>query len=225
MGEKRVKLRGIRKLVAANMKRSSDDIPMGYCTTRVDLTEMLKMQRELREQGIKVSDSVFFMRATVIAVKKYPNFNARSESVEEAIYYDEINPGIAVDSPRGLLSLTLRDVGGLSLLELAEKFRELMNKLKTGTLLPDDYTGSTFTISNLGKTTVHDIGPLVTNHECFIMGFGGIHKEASVMEDGSIAARDVCYMTLTNNHILVDGADCTRFLDEMKRVLEHPGEL
>lgn len=138
------------------------------------------------------------------------------------IVYDAINPGIAVDTPRGLLSLTLHHTENKTLLEISDGFRDLMHRLKEGRLTMDDYTGSTYTISNMTRSAVHFFTSIINNNECFIIGFGGIHKAPVVLEDGSIAAHDVCYMTTNANHVLVDGMETDHFTEMLGTILTHP---
>lgn len=221
MAEQRIKLNKMRRMIGENMRQSNINNPRTAGSVQLDFTELLEMKAELADKGHKVSDTAIFVWAIARALKDHPKLNSRLEG-EEMIIYDEINPGIAVDTPRGLLALTLRNTENKTLLEVSESFRDLMHRFKEGRLTMDDYTGSTYTISNMTRSAVHFFTSNINNNECFIIGFGGIHKAPVVLEDGSIAARDVCFMTTNGNHVLVDGMETDNFTSQLQDILTHP---
>lgn len=221
MAEQRKKLNRMRKLIGENMRQSNINNPKTSGFGLYDFTELLEMKQELEAAGRKVSDTVIFLKAIALTLKEYPAMNARLEG-DECIVYDSINPGIAVDTPRGLITLTLRDTQDKSLMDLAEDFRALMHRMRDGKLTADDYTGSTYTISNLSRTSGGFFTSIINNNECFIIGFGGIHKQAMVLENDVIAARSVCYVTVNANHVLVDGVETGKFMERLREILEHP---
>ena len=221
MSHRREKLSRMRKLIGDNMRRSSQEIPQASGFVSVDFTELLELQQELREQGKKVSDTIFLVKAVVEGLKERPELNARLEG-DEAVYYDDINAGVAANTPNGLMVITLRRLQDKSLLEIAELFRDTMGRMSSNKLTMDDISGSTFTVSSLSKSRLRAFSSIINNNECFILGMAGIHKEPVVLPDGSIAARDICNIIVNMNHVLVDGVSITAFLERVCGVLEHP---
>lgn len=221
MAEQRKKLSKMRKLIGENMKQSNINNPKTSGFMLCDVTEFLELKEELAAKGHKISDTVFFVKAIALALKEYPALNSRLDG-DEYILYDSINPGIAVDTPRGLIVLTLRDTQDKTLFEIADDFRNLMHRMKDNQLTMDDYTGSTYTISNLSRSNGGFFTSIINNNECFIIGVGGIHKQALVLENDEIAARSVCYVTVNGNHVLVDGVETGKFMERIRQIIEHP---
>ena len=223
MGEARTKLSRMRKLIGDNLVKSVQEIPQASGFMCVELTELLALQARLREEGHKVSETVFLIKAVEVALRDFPGLNARQEG-DECIVYDSINPGIAVNTPNGLIIVVLHDVQNKPLLTIAEEFQELLHKVRDNNLTMDDLSGGTLTISSQSKSKMRFFTSIVNNNECLILGIGGIHKEACVMEDGSIQARDVFNLSININHTLTDGVPSTSFLEKVCHILEHPAE-
>jgi pyruvate/2-oxoglutarate dehydrogenase complex dihydrolipoamide acyltransferase (E2) component len=223
MGEKRVKLSRMRKLIGENLKKSILEIPQASGYARIDVTELLQLQQKLGEQGIKASITALLVHAIALGLKKYPQLNARQEG-DEVVYYDSVNPGIGTDTKNGLMVLVMKDVQDMTLLETCQAFRDLMGKLKENKLTMDEISGGTITISNLSKSRTLYFSSIINNNESLIMGVGGIHKEASVMPDGSILPRDICYVCININHTLVDGMTSALFLEYLCEILEQPAQ-
>ena len=221
MAEQRIKLNKMRKLIGENMRQSTRNNPRTAGSVQLDFTELLELKAELAENGHKVSDTAFFVWAIAAALQGHPNLNSRLEG-DEMVLYDSINPGIAVDTPKGLVSLTLRNTEYKTLLEISESFRDLMRRMKEGRLTMDDYTGSTYTISNMTRSAVPFFTSIINNNECFIIGFGGIHMAPVALDDGTVAVRKVCYMTINANHVLVDGMETDYFTEKLCQILTHP---
>lgn len=221
MGETRKKLSKMRTLIGNNLRKSVQEIPQVSGNIKVDCTEMQQLQKQLLQEGHKVSDTVFLIKAIAVALKDFPEFNSRLEG-DEVIVYDTVNAGIAVNTKMGLMVGVLKDVQDKSLLEISAGFKGLMDKLKNNKLSMDDINGGTFTISNLSKSRSLSFSSIINNNECFIMGMGGIHKEAVVLDDGTIAARDVCNVIINLNHVLVDGLAAAFFMERLGEVLDHP---
>ena len=118
MAEQRIKLNKMRRMIGENMRQSNINNPRTAGSVQLDFTELLEMKAELADKGHKVSDTAIFVWAIARALKDHPKLNSRLEG-EEMIIYDEINPGIAVDTPRGLLALTLRNTENKTLLEVS----------------------------------------------------------------------------------------------------------
>lgn len=223
MAEHRTKLKKMRRTIGRNLLDAANNIPQasGYLTA--DVTEMRALQAKMKAEGKRASDALFLLKACVVALEQYPEFNCRQDG-EEVLSYDEINGGVAVAGPMGLMVVTVPELNGNSFAEMSEKFHLIMDKVKTGRLTMDDMTKDTFTISVLSKTKMEFFTSIVNNHECFILGMGGVTKQPKVMPDGSIRARDLCKLIVTVNHTLTDGATINKLMDVIVEVLENPQE-
>lgn len=222
MGEEhRVKLSRMRKIIGNNMRNSNMNNPKTTGFMLCDVTELLKMKETLAAAGNKVSDTAIFLKAIAVALKEHPSMNSRLDE-DECIVYDSINAGVAVDTPRGLVVLTVRDTQSKSLMEISKDFQALMGRLRENRLTLDDYSGSTYTISNLSKSEGGFFTSIINNNECILVGIGGIHKQALVMENDEIAPRSVLYLMVNGNHVLVDGVETGKFMSRVKEILEHP---
>ena len=221
MTEHRKRLNKMRRTIGKNLLDSTTTIPQasGYLTA--DVTDMLKLKEKMKAEGRRASDALFLMKACVVALEKYPEFNCRQDG-EDVLSYDEINAGVAVAGPQGLMVVTVPELNGNSFDEMGEKFHSVMDRVKSGNLSMDDLTKDTFTISVLSKTRMEYFTSIVNNHECFILGMGGITKQPKVMEDGSIQVRELCKIIINVNHTLTDGATSNKLMDVVVDVLEHP---
>lgn len=221
MSEKRVKLAGIRKFIGDKLLESVNTIPQVSGTIPIDMTEFLALLEALRKNGHKVSGTSLLVKALAIALTESPQLNARQEN-DEIVYYDHINPGIAVSADSGLLVVTMKNVQEQSLMEIEAQFRELIGKVTAKKLTMDDTTGGTVTISNLMKEKLTSFNSIINNNECLIVGVGGLQKQAVVLVDGTIAARDMCTLIVNMNHTIVDGIAATKFLTRMQELLQNP---
>lgn len=221
MAERREKMSNMRKLIGKNLMDNQNNIPWVSGSCKIDMTDLLAMQKRLEEEGRKISMTPFLLKALCMALKEVPVLNTRWEG-EEMIWYDNINPGIAVDSPNGLMVLVLKDLQDKTLYEIDEAFRELMGRVKTNKLSMDDMTGGTVTFSNVTKSSFNFCTSINNNHECMISALCGIFKEPMVMKDGSIAARDVATLTVNTNHAMVDAGPGNLYFQHMKQYLEEP---
>ena len=223
MAEQRKRLNKMRRTIGKNLLDATNNIPQASGYLVADVTEMRALQAKMKAEGKRASDALFLLKAVVVALEKYPEFNCRQEG-DEVISYDEINGGVAVAGPAGLMVVTVPELNGNSFEEMGEKFHNVMQKVKTGQLGMEDLTGDTFTISVLSKTKMEFFTSIVNNHECFILGMGAVVKKPKVMEDGSIQARDLCKIIVTVNHTLTDGATVNKLMDVVVDVLEHPAD-
>jgi pyruvate/2-oxoglutarate dehydrogenase complex dihydrolipoamide acyltransferase (E2) component len=223
MGEKRIELNYMRKIIGKKLKESLETIPHVAAMLRVDMTELLALSDELRSQGRKITMTALFVKALSIALTEIPELNARLEG-EEAIYYDHVNPGIAVPIKNGLIVVVLRNTNAKSLFEIDADFRALMQKVREKKLTMDDMAGGTVTFSNMSKKKMEIATSIINNNEALLVTLGSIHKNAVVMPDGTVSARDMAYVIANLNHTLVDGMDGSRYLERMQQILESPKE-
>ena len=176
-------------------------------------------------EGVNLTYLPFIARAVIDALKAHPNINASyNEDAGEITYYDTENLGFAVDTEQGLLSPVVHNAGDLSLAGLARAINDIAARARSGDLKPDELSGGTFTITNIGSQGALFDTPILVPPQAAMLGTGAIVKRPRVIIDEagneSIGVRSVCYLPLTYDHRLIDGADAGRFLTTVKRRLE-----
>ncbi|AEV17083.1 Pyruvate dehydrogenase complex, dihydrolipoamide acetyltransferase E2 component [Thermus sp. CCB_US3_UF1] len=225
--EERVPLRGIRRTIAHGLWQSHLYTVRTLNVDEADLTELVALRERLKpeaeRQGVRLTYLPFIAKAVVRALKKFPMLNASlDEERQEIVYKRYYHLGLAVATERGLIVPVLRDADRKSILELAQEITELSAKAREGRLSPEEVTGSTFTITNIGSVGATLSFPIINLPEAAILGVHSIRKRPWVMPDGSIQARDIMYLSLSFDHRLVDGAEAARFTREVIRLLENP---
>jgi 2-oxoisovalerate dehydrogenase E2 component (dihydrolipoyl transacylase) len=228
--EERVPLRGIRRTIAQGLWQSHLYTVRTLNVDEADLTELVALRERLKgeaeAQGVKLTYLPFIVKAVVRALKKYPMLNTSlDEERGEVVYKRYYHIGIAVATERGLIVPVVRDADRKSLLELAREIALLSQKAREGRLAPEEVSGSTFTITNIGSVGAILSFPIINVPEAAILGVHSIRKRPWVMPDGSIQARDIMFLSLSFDHRLVDGAEAAMFTREVIRLLEKPETL
>ncbi|WP_243089988.1 dihydrolipoamide acetyltransferase family protein [Thermus neutrinimicus] len=225
--EERIPLRGIRRTIAQGLWQSHLYTVRTLNVDEADLTELVALRERLKpeaeRQGVRLTYLPFIFKAVVRALKKYPMLNASlDEERQEIVYKRYYHLGLAVATERGLIVPVVRDVDRKNILELAKEIAELSAKAREGRLSPEEVTGSTFTVTNIGSVGALMSFPIINVPEAAILGVHSIRKRPWVMPDGSIQARDIMYLSLSFDHRLVDGAEAASFTREVIRLLENP---
>jgi 2-oxoisovalerate dehydrogenase E2 component (dihydrolipoyl transacylase) len=225
-GEERIGIRGLRKHMAAAMVSSAFTAPHVTEFLQVDVTETMTASRRLRElpefAGIKVSPLLFVARALLVAVARHPLINSSWDAAaEEIVVKHYVNLGIAVASGRGLIVPNVKDAGPLPLPELARRLQELTETGRAGKATPADLAGGTITITNVGVFGVDAGTPILTPGETAILAFGQV-KEAPWVVDGQLAVRQVCTLSLSFDHRIVDGELGSAVLRDVGSMLTDP---
>jgi len=220
-------LTGVRKLIAQRMAESAQTTARLTLTTEADVTELAGLVKRFREllegQEAIPGYNDLFLKAVARALQDHPYLNARwTEGGIELLR--EINIGLAVDTERGLVVPVIRDVPGKGLRDIARQRRDLTERALSGKLLPDDLTGGTFTLTNLGMFDIDAFTPLINLPQCAILGVGRIRAKP-VIYQGEMCARQMMALSLTFDHRIVDGAPAARFLQQVKRLIEQPALL
>jgi pyruvate dehydrogenase E2 component (dihydrolipoamide acetyltransferase) len=224
------KLSRMRLTIARRMQESLQGTAQLTATVEVDLTPISRLRAAAKESfrtrhGAGLSYLPFITIATVEALRLYPKLNATIDTEAKTVSYaDAEHIGIAVDTERGLMVPVVRDAGDLNLAGLAKRIAEQAEKARTGSVLPDDLVGGTFTITNYGSAGTLFDTPIINLPQVAILGTGALVRRPMVISDESlgnvIAIRDMMYLSLTYDHRLVDGADAARFLSAVKERLE-----
>ena len=220
----------IRMTIAKRMRESLDVSAQLTQVTEVDMTRVAKLRQQAKDQfqkreGAKLTFMPFFAKAVAEALQAHPVLNATfKEDSKEIVYNGSEDIAIAVDTPRGLLVPVVKNAGDLNLGGLAKQIAELGASAKDGSISPDALTGGTFTITNIGSFGALFDTPIINQPQVGILGTGSIVKRPMVVTDAegndTIAIRHMCYLSLTYDHRLVDGADAGRFLSTLKKRLE-----
>jgi pyruvate dehydrogenase E2 component (dihydrolipoamide acetyltransferase) len=224
--EERIPFRGIRKRIADNMTRSAFTATHFTYVEEVDMTDLVTVRDRAKakaaERGVKLTYLPFIIKAVVSGLKKWPQLNASlDESTSEIVRKKYYHLGIAAQGPSGLAVSVLRDADKRSIFDLAREIDRLGEAVRTGTASRDDLTGSTFTISSLGKLGGVMATPIINFPE---VGILGVHKmeERPAVRNGQIVARWLMNLSISLDHRLVDGWDGAMFLQDVKTLLEDP---
>ncbi len=220
----------IRQLTAKKTRESLQATAQLTQTHEVDVTKIVMLRARAKtefaeREGVNLTFLPFFARAAIDALKIHPNINASyDEDTKEITYYDAEHLGFAVDTEQGLLSPVIHNAGDLSLAGLARAIADIAARARSGDLKPDELSGGTFTITNIGSQGALFDTPILVPPQAAMLGTGAIVKRPRVVVDAngneSIGVRSICYLPLTYDHRLIDGADAGRFLTTIKRRLE-----
>jgi pyruvate dehydrogenase E2 component (dihydrolipoamide acetyltransferase) len=223
----RVPFRGLRKKIAEKMVRAKREAAHFTYVEEVDCTQLVGLREKAngRLTGLKLSYLPFIVKATVDALKKFPQLNATlDEQAGEIVQRREYHIGVASQTADGLIVPVIRHADRQSIVELAREIERLAAATKAGKATREDLTGSTFTITSLGVLGGVLATPIINFPEVAILGVHKIAKRPAVFED-KIVVRDMMNLSISVDHRLVDGYDAARFVAEVKESLESPGLL
>jgi pyruvate dehydrogenase E2 component (dihydrolipoamide acetyltransferase) len=215
-------LNAMRKVIATRLVQSKGPVPHFYLTIEVDMGRA----RELRESAkalnpeLGISYNEIILKACAAALQLHPQVNASFQG--EAIrYHRRIHLGLAVSLEDGLITPVIRNSESKSLQEIAREARELIARARTRKLKPEEYTGATFTVSNLGMMGIEEFSAIINPPEGAILAVGAVAEKPVVVE-GKLEVGLRCRMTLSCDHRVVDGATGAKFLQTLKQILENP---
>ncbi|MDT7919938.1 MAG: dihydrolipoamide acetyltransferase family protein [Meiothermus sp.] len=228
--ETRVPLRGLRRAIAQQMMASHLYTVRTLSVDEVDMTELVALRNRLKPeaeaQGVKLSYLPFIFKAVAVALKKFPALNSSlDEARQEVVLKHYVNIGMAVAAENGLIVPVVRDVERKSLLQIAREVGDLAEKARLGKLSPEEVSGSTFSITNIGSIGALFSFPIINVPDAAILGVHSIQKRPVVNEQDEIVVRQMMYLSLSFDHRLVDGAEAARFCKEVIRLLEKPERL
>jgi pyruvate dehydrogenase E2 component (dihydrolipoamide acetyltransferase) len=215
-----VPLNAMRRIIAKRMTQSKQAAPHFYVSMDVDMTEVTERRARSKERGEEVVPSIndFILWACAQALRDFPILNSSLTDQGVQIFSD-INIALAVAIDDGLVVPVVRNADRLPLSELAQQSRSLSEKAQRKKLLPLDYEGGTFTVSNLGMLGVDTFVAIINPPQCAIMAVGQVSPRVVAQGDG-IGVRSMATMTLSADHRIVDGVIAARFLKEVKGFLE-----
>jgi pyruvate dehydrogenase E2 component (dihydrolipoamide acetyltransferase) len=222
----RVSMRGVRRKTAEHLWQAWNTIPHVTQQDRADITELEHLRARFapraEEAGGKMTVTAIALKVCASALKVFPQFNASIDmGSEEIIYKQYINVGVAVDTDRGLLVPVIRDVDKKNIVELAAELTQLSKKAKDKKLTPEEMTGGTFTITNLGGIGGTGFSPIVNFPEVAILGLSRSRMEPEWVNN-KFEPRLILPLSLSYDHRLIDGADAARFLRWIAEAFEQP---
>ena len=221
-GDTVVKLAGMRKVVAQRMLQSHTEIPPVTQNTKVDVTELMKFRKMLlAETGSKYSVNDLILKATAKCLRAHPEVLVSLDG-DQIIQRAHVNLGMAVALDAGLIVPVIRDADRLGLDALSTAAKDLASRAKSNKLTPDEYKGSTFSVSNLGMFGIETFTPIVNQPDAAILGVCAVEDELVMDDQGGISKHQVMRLSFTYDHRLIDGAVAAKFVMALRDLLEKP---
>jgi pyruvate dehydrogenase E2 component (dihydrolipoamide acetyltransferase) len=221
--ERREPMGRLRSLIAGRMVFSSRTTAPVTLTTEADASELVRLRAVLKDDPqteVVPSYNALLAKLVAGALVEHPALNASIDG-DEIIYWPAVNIGTAVDTERGLVVPVIRDVQSKSVQAISREMAEMLPRAKAGKALPDELTGGTFTITNLGPYEVDAFTPIINSPECAVLGVGRLVDKYVVVQSQP-AVRTMMALSLTFDHRLVDGGPAARFLQRVKQFVELP---
>ena len=219
---KDVPLTQIRKTIARRLAESNGPVPTFFLTAEFDVTRASEMRTQLAEMGdeYKASFNDIVIKAVALALGEHPEVNAHwlNDKIRQ---FNRIHVAMAVAVEDGLITPVLFDADRLTLWEISGKARDLAKRARERKLTPEEYTGSTFSVSNLGMFGIDQFTAIINPPEAGILAVGGV-EEKPVVIDGSLEVRQRMRITMSCDHRVIDGATGAKFLQTLRRYIENP---
>jgi pyruvate dehydrogenase E2 component (dihydrolipoamide acetyltransferase) len=219
-----IPLTNMRKTVARRLVESMQSAPHFYLTIQVDVDALLGLRAELNQrladEGTKLSVNDLLIKACAVTLRAHPDINV-SWAGDKILRHRRVHVGIAVAVDGGLIVPVVRDSDQKSVSQISKDAKALIERARIGKLRPEDYTGGTFTISNLGMFGIDQFTAVINPPEAAILAVGTTNQEP-VVRDGQLATRQRMKLTLSIDHRALDGATGAQFLAALKAILEEP---
>lgn len=222
--DKVIPLTGVRRIIGKRMKESLDKSPQATGSTRIDMTGLLLLKKSFEARDVKVTYTDLLIKIVSEALKIHPELNA-SLIDNKIIMYKSINIGIAVAANDLLFVPVIKNVQNKSIIEISKETKELIDKVKTGKIKPKDFSGGTFTLSNLGMHDVEVMTPIINIPEAAILSVGSIKKELVVEDDDAIRIKPLATFSITIDHTVIDGIHSIKFLETIRDIIANPKEI
>jgi pyruvate dehydrogenase E2 component (dihydrolipoamide acetyltransferase) len=220
-----VPLSPMRKIIGQRLQESKMFIPHFYTTQEVIVDKMFSLRAELSTAGLKVSYNDFILRATALALREHPDVNSGFNSVQQSlIRFKTIDISVAVSVAAGLITPIIRHADFKNLGQLSSEMKVLAAKAHGGKLMREEYTGGSFTVSNLGMYGISEFVAIINPPQAAILAVGGIEERALVKE-GKVVPGKTMRLTLSADHRVLDGTGAAKFLKTLQSYLENPSLL
>jgi pyruvate dehydrogenase E2 component (dihydrolipoamide acetyltransferase) len=218
---KEIPLSAMRRTIAKRLAESIGPIPHFFLTADYDVTALSSMRQQLMEiEGSKISLNDFIVRAVALALRHHPQVNS-SWGDEAITQHGEIHVGVAVATPDGLITPVIRNADQKSVADIATEVRALAEKAKNRKLMPNEYQGATFTISNLGAWGIDEFTAIINPPNVAILAIGTASQQPVVV-DGQVVIRERMKVTMSCDHRVVDGAVGADYLRTLRSYIEQP---
>ncbi len=218
IAEKPKAMSKMRQIIAQRLTQSVVTQPHFYVTVSVDMTELVALRTRLKEAGAAYTVTDFISQAVILALKEFTDVNSTTDG-KTIRWNSHVHLGVAVSLEQGLVVPVIRNADELTLAELNARAKDLAVKARDGKLTPDEMTGSTFTISNMGMLNVENFTAIINTGEAAILAVSSTLPQP-VVRDGKVVVRQMMKMTLSSDHRIVDGALAARFINAIKSKLE-----
>jgi pyruvate dehydrogenase E2 component (dihydrolipoamide acetyltransferase) len=218
-------LSNMRRTIARRLSESMFQAPHFYVTVEIDMGPALDLKQQLLQgEDTKVSVNDFVVKACAKALRRFPAVNA-SWGGDKILTHADVHVGVAVAVPDGLIVPVVRNADGKSILEISREVKDLALRARDRKLKPEEFAGSTFSISNLGMMDVTEFTAIINPPESAILAVGSVRKLPVVGADDRIQVGHRMKVTMSSDHRVVDGALAAQFLGEVRRLLENPVSL
>jgi pyruvate dehydrogenase E2 component (dihydrolipoamide acetyltransferase) len=219
---KDVPLTQIRKTIARRLSESNGPIPTFFLTAEFDATRAAELRTQLAEMGdqYKASFNDIVIKAVALALAEHPEVNAHwlGDTIRK---FNRVHVAMAVAVEDGLITPVLFDADRMTLWEISEKARDLAKRARDRKLQPDEYTGSTFSVSNLGMFGIDQFTAIINPPEAGILAIGGVEEKPTIV-DGQLEVRSRMRVTMSCDHRVIDGATGAKFLQTVRQYIENP---
>jgi pyruvate dehydrogenase E2 component (dihydrolipoamide acetyltransferase) len=214
----------MRRVIASRLTESIGPIPTFYLTVEIEMDNALALRKQVNatiseEEKISVNDII--VKAAAMALVKHPFANASYQD-KTIRFYQQADIGVAVAIEDGLITPVIRGANLKGFVEISAEIKDLAAKARAKKLQPEEYTGATFSISNLGMFGIKEFTAIINPPEAGILAVGGA-SPVPVVHDGEIVIRNIMHVTMSCDHRVIDGATGAKFLQSFKQMLEQPG--
>ncbi len=222
--DKRIPLSKLRAAIGRRMVQSRQQVPHFYVTHEYDMGPIMEARtqanRALESSGEKLSVNDFIVKAAALALRQYPNLNAKLDG-DAILQMGQVNIGVAVAVENGLLVIVCRDADRKPLRQISQEVREMAARVRSGKVNPEDIEGSTFSLSNLGMYDVYDFTAIINPPEAAILALGSAQEQA-VVKNGQIAVGWRMRATISVDHRVSDGAEAAQYMQALATYIENP---
>ncbi len=221
--DQRVDLTKLRQAIGRRMVESKQQFPHFYVAHEYKMDQLMALRKQVNQylpEGEKLSVNDFIVKASALALRQYPNLNARLDG-EAVLRFGAVNVGVAVTVPGGLLTVVVRDADQKPLRQISNEIKSMAARARDGKVKPDDIEGSTFSTSNLGMYDVENFIAIISPPEAAILALGSA-REVPVVADGQVVPGWRMKATISVDHRVSDGAEAAQFMQALAGYLEEP---
>lgn len=219
---------GMRRAIATRLQQSAQTSPHFRVNQEVQIDELLALRRKINATvpAVKVSVNDLIVKAVATTLLRVPEVNVQfDEATQTVLRFPSADVSVAVSVPDGLITPIVRAADRKTLSQISEDIRDLAIRAKAGNLLPDEFQGGTFTVSNLGMFGVSSFDAVINPPQAAILAVGAGARRPVVLDDGSVEPRTVLTLSLAADHRVIDGALAATFIGELKGILEQPAQM